>query len=392
LKLKLPSLDDLDVKGKRVLLRVDFNVPLKDGRVTDPMRIRAALPTIRRLLDGGATVIACSHLGRPKGKVDPKYSMAPVARLLADELQMPVRLTEAANGPPEDLETLKAGEVALLENLRFDPREEANDPAFAQELAALADAYVCDAFGAVHRAHASVAGVPALLPSAAGLLLQKEVEVLSTLLKSPKRPFVVVLGGAKVSDKLGIVKSLLERADNILIGGAMANTFLAAEGIDIGKSRIEADRLEEVKKILAAAREMGVQIALPDDVVVAEEFSEDAEGRVVDVMQIPGNAMALDIGPSTVYRFSEWIRISSTILWNGPMGVFEWENFATGTHEVAKLVANAEAFTVVGGGDSAAALAAFDLEGEVDHLSTGGGASLEFLEGRPLPGLVALSQ
>ena len=392
MKLKLPSLDDLDVKGKRVLLRVDFNVPLKDGRVTDPMRIRAALPTIRRLLDGGATVIACSHLGRPKGKVDPKYSMAPVARLLADELQMPVRLTEAANGPPEDLETLKAGEVALLENLRFDPREEANDPAFAQELAALADAYVCDAFGAVHRAHASVAGVPALLPSAAGLLLQKEVEVLSTLLKSPKRPFVVVLGGAKVSDKLGIVKSLLERADNILIGGAMANTFLAAEGIDIGKSRIEADRLEEVKKILAAAREMGVQIALPDDVVVAEEFSEDAEGRVVDVMQIPGNAMALDIGPSTVYRFSEWIRISSTILWNGPMGVFEWENFATGTHEVAKLVANAEAFTVVGGGDSAAALAAFDLEGEVDHLSTGGGASLEFLEGRPLPGLVALSQ
>ncbi|MEX2553907.1 MAG: phosphoglycerate kinase [Actinomycetota bacterium] len=392
MKLKLPSLDDLDVKGKRVLLRVDFNVPLKDGQVTDPMRIRAALPTIRRLLDGGATVIACSHLGRPKGKVDPKYSMAPVARLLADELQMPVRLTEAANGPAEDLETLGAGEVALLENLRYDPREEANDPAFAQELAALADAYVCDAFGAVHRAHASVAGVPALLPSAAGLLLEKEVKVLTRLLEGAKSPFVVVLGGSKVSDKLGIVKNLLGRADNILIGGAMANTFLAAEGIDIGKSRIEADRLEEVKKILAAAREVGVQIALPDDVVVAEEFSEDAEGRVVDVMQIPGNAMALDIGPSTVYRFSEWIRISSTILWNGPMGVFEWENFATGTREVAKLVAKAEAFTVVGGGDSAAALAAFDLEGEVDHLSTGGGASLEFLEGKPLPGLVALSQ
>jgi len=390
--LRLPSLDDLDLNGKRVLLRVDFNVPLKDGKVTDPMRIRAAVPTIRALVDHGASVICCSHLGRPKGKVDPKYSLTPVARQLADELQMSVRMTEAPNGPPEDLETLKAGEVALLENLRFDPREEANDPAFAQELASLADAYVCDAFGAVHRAHASVVGVPALLPSAAGLLLQKEVEVLSTLLKSPKRPFVVVLGGAKVSDKLGIVKSLLERADNILIGGAMANTFLAAEGIDMGKSRIEADRLEEVKKILAAAREVGVQIALPDDVVVAEEFSEDAEGRVVDVMKIPGNAMALDIGPSTVYRFSEWIRISSTILWNGPMGVFEWENFSNGTREVAKLVAKAEAFTVVGGGDSAAALAAFDLEGEVDHLSTGGGASLEFLEGRPLPGLVALSQ
>ena len=390
--MRLPSLDDLDLNGARVLLRVDFNVPLKDGKVTDPMRIRAAVPTIRALVDHGASVICCSHLGRPKGKVDPKYSLTPVARQLADELQMSVRMTEAPNGPPEDLETLKAGEVALLENLRFDPREEANDPAFAQELASLADAYVCDAFGAVHRAHASVVGVPALLPSAAGLLLQKEVEVLSTLLKSPKRPFVVVLGGAKVSDKLGIVKSLLERADNILIGGAMANTFLAAEGIDMGKSRIEADRLEEVKKILAAAREVGVQIALPDDVVVAEEFSEDAEGRVVDVMKIPGNAMALDIGPSTVYRFSEWIRISSTILWNGPMGVFEWENFSNGTREVAKLVAKAEAFTVVGGGDSAAALAAFDLEGEVDHLSTGGGASLEFLEGRPLPGLVALSQ
>jgi phosphoglycerate kinase len=390
--LKLPSLDDLDVNGKRVLVRVDFNVPLKDGKVTDPMRIRAALPTIRRLLDAGATVIACSHLGRPKGKVDPQYSLAPVARQLADELQMPVRLTEAANGPPEDLESLGAGEVALLENLRFDPREEANDPTFARELAALADVYVCDAFGAVHRAHASVAGVPALLPSAAGLLLEKEVNVLSKLLEGAKRPFVVVLGGSKVSDKLGIVKNLLGRADNILIGGAMANTFLAAEGIDIGKSRIEEDRLEEVKGILAAAREAGVQIALPDDVVVAEEFSEDAEGKAVDVGQIPANAMALDIGPNTVYRFSEWIRVSSTILWNGPMGVFEWENFSKGTREVAKLVAKAEAFTVVGGGDSAAALAAFDLEGEVDHLSTGGGASLEFLEGRPLPGLVALAE
>jgi phosphoglycerate kinase len=390
--LRLPSLDDLDLNGTRVLLRVDFNVPLKDGKVTDPMRIRAAVPTIRALVDHGASVICCSHLGRPKGKIDPKYSLTPVARQLADELQMSVRMTEAPNGPPEDLETLKPGEVALLENLRFDPREEANDPTFAQELASLADAYVCDAFGAVHRAHASVVGVPALLPSAAGLLLQKEVEVLSTLLKGAKSPFVVVLGGAKVSDKLGIVKNLLGKADNILIGGAMANTFLAAEGIDIGMSRIEEDRLEEVKGILTAAREAGVQIALPDDVVVAEEFSEDAEGRAVDVGQIPANAMALDIGPNTVYRFSEWIRVASTILWNGPMGVFEWENFSTGTREVAKLVAKAEAFTVVGGGDSAAALAAFHLEGEVDHLSTGGGASLEFLEGRPLPGLVALAE
>lgn len=390
--MKLPSLDDLDVKGKRVLLRVDFNVPLKEGKVTDPMRIRAALPTIHQLLDGGATVICCSHLGRPKGEVNPKYSLGPVARVLADELQTAVRLTDSPGGPAEDLESMQQGDVALLENLRFDPREEANDPGFAQELASLADVYVCDAFGAVHRAHASVAGVPALLPSAAGLLLEKEVKVLSTLLSGAKKPFVVVLGGSKVSDKLGIVRNLLGRADNILIGGAMANTFLAAQGHDVGSSRIEADRLEEVKDVLNAAEEAGVQMGLPDDVVVAQEFSENAEGTVVDLHQIPKDSMALDIGPSTVYRFGEWIRMASTILWNGPMGVFEWPAFEAGTREVAKLVAGAGAFTVVGGGDSAAALAQFGLEGGVDHLSTGGGASLEFLEGTPLPGLVSLSK
>ncbi len=309
-----------------------------------------------------------------------------------DLLGKPVRLTEAANGPAEDLEGMAPGDVALLQNLRYDPREEANDPEFSRELASLADAYVCDAFGAVHRAHASVAGVPALLPSAAGLLLQKEVEVLSTLLTKPERPFVVVLGGSKVSDKLGIVNNLLTKADNILIGGAMANTFLAAQGHDVGSSRIEADRLEEVKGVLKAAEEAGVKMGLPDDVVVAKEFSEDAEGTPVDVDRIPEDSMALDIGPSTVHRFGEWIRGASTILWNGPMGVFEWPAFEAGTREVAKLVAGAEAFTVVGGGDSAAALAQFGLEEGVDHLSTGGGASLEFLEGKPLPGLVALSE
>lgn len=389
--MKLPSLDDLDVRGKRVLVRVDFNVPLQDGRVSDPMRIRAALPTIRRLLERGATVICCSHLGRPKGEVDPRYSLAPVARQLADELGKAVRLTEAANGPAEDLQTLGEGEVALLENLRYDPREEANDPAFAQELAALAGAYVCDAFGAVHRAHASVAGVPALLPSAAGLLLEKEVKVLGALLEGASKPFVVVLGGSKVSDKLGIVNNLLGRADSILIGGAMANTFLAAAGIDIGSSRIEADRLDEVKQILAAAGEAGVEIALPVDVVVAGEFAESAIGTTVDVHEIPPNGMALDIGPRTVAKFSETIAAAATILWNGPMGVFEWSGFSTGTRRVAEAVAKTGAFTVVGGGDSAAALAAFGLEDEVDHLSTGGGASLEFLEGTPLPGLVALA-
>lgn len=390
--MKLPAIDSLDVNGKRVLVRVDFNVPLKAGKVTDDMRIRAALPTIRHLLDRGATVVCCSHLGRPKGKVDPEYSLEPVARALADLLQKPVRLTEAANGPPEDLESMNPGDVALLQNLRYDPREEANDPGFAAELAALADAYVCDAFGAVHRAHASVAGVPKLLPSAAGALLHKEVEVLSKLLTSPEQPFVVILGGSKVSDKLGIVKNLLGKADNILIGGAMANTFLAADGHDIGKSRIEAERLDEVKQILTEAKEVGVQIGLPNDVVVAKEFDEHAAASAVDVDQIPADSMALDIGPNTVYSFSEWIRVAKTVLWNGPMGVFEWENFSSGTKEVAKLVAEAEAFTVVGGGDSAAALAMFGLEGSVDHLSTGGGASLEFLEGRPLPGLEALNK
>ncbi|MEX2587194.1 MAG: phosphoglycerate kinase [Actinomycetota bacterium] len=390
--MKLPAIDSLDVNGKRVLVRVDFNVPLKDGKVTDDMRIRAALPTITHLLDRGATVICCSHLGRPGGQTDPKYSLEPVARALADLLQKPVRLTEAANGPPEDLEGMQPGDVALLQNLRYDPREEANDPAFSAELAALADAYVCDAFGAVHRAHASVAGVPELLPSAAGALLHKEVDVLSKLLGNPEQPFVVILGGSKVSDKLGIVKNLLGRADNILIGGAMANTFLAAQGHDIGKSRIEADRLDEVKQILVEAKEVGVQIGLPNDVVVATDFDENARATTVDVDQIPPDTMALDIGPNTVYSFSEWIRVAKTVLWNGPMGVFEWESFASGTKEVAKLVADAEAFTVVGGGDSAAALAMFGLEGNVNHLSTGGGASLEFLEGRPLPGLEALNK
>lgn len=388
--MSLPSLDDLDVKGKRVLLRVDFNVPLKDGKVTDPMRIRAALPTIRRLLDDGATVICCSHLGRPKGEVNPKYSLGPVARQLADDLQKPVRLTDSPAGPAEDLASMKEGDVALLENLRFDPREEGNDAEFSQQLASLADVYVCDAFGAVHRAHASVAGVPALLPSAAGLLLEKEVKVLSTLLGGAKKPFVVVLGGSKVSDKLGIVRNLLGKADSILIGGAMANTFLAARGTDIGNSRIEADRLDEVKEILAEAERANVEIVLPNDVVVAEEFSEDATGTVVPIDAIPANAMALDIGPNSSVAFTERIAGAATILWNGPMGVFEWANFSSGTRTVAEAVARAEAFTVVGGGDSAAALAMFHLESEVDHLSTGGGASLEFLEGTPLPGLVAL--
>ncbi|TMK53162.1 MAG: phosphoglycerate kinase [Actinobacteria bacterium] len=390
----MPSLDSLPVAGKRVLVRADLNVPLVDGpdgrEVADDTRLRASLPTIRALIDRKATVIVCSHLGRPGGERNPKYSLAPVATALSKLLRMKVRLTSTPTGPADELDGLGPDEIALLENLRYDPGEEANDKRFAARLAALADAYVDDAFGAVHRAHASVVGVAEQLPSAAGLLLQKEVDVLSRLVESPDRPFVLVLGGAKVSDKIGVVANFLRRADAILIGGAMANTFLAARGEKVGISRIEPDRLGEVRRTLASAAKAGVEVVLPSDVVVAEAFDEHAEPTVVSVNAIPDDRMALDIGPATAARFGAWVGRAATVLWNGPMGVFEWESFSNGTRDVAKAVASAKAFTVVGGGDSAAALAAFGLENDVSHLSTGGGASLEFLEGRELPGLKAL--
>jgi phosphoglycerate kinase len=391
---KLPSLDSLPVAGKRVLVRADLNVPLIDGPdgrvVADDTRLRASLPTIRALLDRRATVIVCSHLGRPKGEANPKYSLAPVAAALSNLLRMKVRLTSSPTGPADELDGLGPDEVALLENLRYDPGEEANDRKFAARLAALADFYVDDAFGAVHRAHASVVGVAEQLPSAAGLLLQKEVDVLSRLVESPDRPFVLVLGGAKVSDKIGVVANFLRRADAILIGGAMANTFLAATGESVGISRVEPDRLEEVRRTLAAASKAGVEVVLPSDVVVAEAFDEHAEPTVVPTNAIPDDKMALDIGPATAARFGTWVAKAATVLWNGPMGVFEWESFSNGTRAVAKAVAASQAFTVVGGGDSAAALAAFGLENDVSHVSTGGGASLEFLEGKELPGLKSL--
>lgn len=388
--MKLPSLASLPVSGRRVLVRADLNVPLSGGAVSDDTRIRASLPTIRALLDRKATVIVCSHLGRPKGAPEARYSLGPVAQALSDLLRMKVRLTSEPTGPAADLEGLGPDEVVLLENLRFDPGEEANDRRFAARLAGIADAYVNDAFGAVHRAHASVVGVPALLPSAAGLLLQREVDVLSRLCSSPERPFVVVLGGSKVSDKIGVVANLLRRADAILIGGAMANTFLAATGEEVGISRIEPDRLEEVRRTLATAAKAGVEIVLPTDVVVAGAFDEHAEPTVVGAHAIPEDKMALDIGPGSAQRFGAWIGRAATVLWNGPMGVFEWGSFSSGTRSVAEAVAACGAFTVVGGGDSAAALAAFGLSDSVSHLSTGGGASLEFLEGRELPGLQAL--
>jgi phosphoglycerate kinase len=388
--LKLPALDDLEVAGKRVLLRADLNVPLEGGRVADDTRVRASVPTIRALLDREAAVICCSHLGRPKGRVDPSLRMGPVAAALEKVLGSEILTTGEPAGPPETLEGLSTGRVALLENLRFDPGEESNDPAFAGRLAGLADAYVNDAFGAIHRAHASVVAVAGLLPKAAGLLLLKEVEALGRLLHEPPHPFVVVIGGAKVADKIGVVRKFIDKADSILIGGAMANTFLKAAGAEVGASKLEEDRLEEVTRALEAAGQAGAEVILPSDLVVVDRFEQSARGRVSDARRVPQGMMALDIGPETAERFAKTIAGAAAVLWNGPMGVFEWEQFAAGSRAVAEAVASCSGFTVVGGGDAVAALNEFGLADRISHVSTGGGASLEFLEGREMPGLEAL--
>jgi phosphoglycerate kinase len=388
-----------DVAGLRVFVRVDHNVPLEEGAVVDDARIRASLPTIRELLDGGASVIAASHLGRPKGHVKDELRLAPVAARLAELLGRDVQALDQVVGDDVTAvcDHLEPGEVVMLENLRFDPREEQNDRGFAEELAALADAYVDDAFGAVHRAHASVAALPELVlergaRAAAGRLLQHEVEALSRLLEDPERPYVAVLGGAKVSDKLGTIDSLVERVDALLIGGAMAFTFLAAEGGAIGDSLVEPDRFEDVRRARAHADERGVVIQLPDDVVVAAEAADDAKRETVPASAVPRGKRGLDIGPRTVEEFARTIADAKTILWNGPMGVFELEPFGAGTRGVATAIAGASAFSVAGGGDSLAAVKRYGLEEGFDHLSTGGGASLEFLEGRTLPGIEVLEE
>jgi phosphoglycerate kinase len=383
------SVRDLDVGGKRVLVRVDFNVPVKDGGVTDDTRIRRALPTIRHLLSEGARPILISHLGRPKGEPDPKFAMDPVAKRLEELLGEPVEKLDAAVGPEVEkaLDAPNGAGVVLLENSRFYPGETKNDPGLADQLAALADLYVDDAFGAAHRAHATTVGVAERLPAAAGLLLEEEIDYLDTVLEAPERPFVAILGGAKVSDKLGVIESLLGTADYLLVGGAMCFTLFKALGHEIGNSLVEDDYLEEAKRLMGEA---GDRLILPVDVVVADAIEEGSNFETVQVDAIPSGKMGLDIGPETVELFEGHILGASTVFWNGPMGVFEIDAFAKGTEGVARAVADSKATSVVGGGDSVAAVNKLGLEDEMSHISTGGGASLEYVEGKELPGVAVL--
>lgn len=385
---------DIDLTGKRVLLRCDLNVPLDKatGEITDDLRITASIPTIEYLLEQGAAVICCSHLGRPKGEVKPEMSLAPVARRMSELLGREVRMVGDVleSEARESAAALKSGEIILLENLRFHKEETKNDPEFAKALASLADIFVSDAFGTVHRAHASTAGVADYLPAVSGLLVAKELEVLGGALEEPKRPFAAILGGAKVSDKLGVIENLIDKADVIIIGGGMAYTFIKAEGGDIGISLCEEDKLDYVKEMKERAGKKGVKILLPQDTIAAKEFKADAEPVTVSTMAIGDGLMGLDIGPETVREFTEEIGRAGTVVWNGPMGVFEFENFAGGTRAVAEALANSDAISIVGGGDSAAAVRQMGLADRMTHISTGGGAALEFLEGKELPGITCL--
>ena len=386
------TIRDLDFQGKRVLVRVDFNVPLDDsGNVTDDTRIRAALPTISYLRERGAKVILCSHLGRPKGKASPGLRLEPVAEYLSGLLGAPVAMAPDAVGPEvaKMAADLQAGQVLLLENLRFHAGEEKNDPGFAQQLASLADIYVNDAFGTAHRAHASTEGVTRHLPAVAGLLMEKELDFLGTALEDPQRPFVAILGGAKVSDKIAVIERLLSLADQLLIGGGMANTFLKAKGLEMGDSLVEEEKLDVAADLLQKG---GDKLVLPVDAVIADRFAADAVAKTVPVEAVPAGWRILDIGPETLAQFAEILADAKTVVWNGPMGVFEFAPFAKGTFGVAEALAKLQgATTIIGGGDSAAAVAQSGLEDKMTHISTGGGASLDFLEGRELPGVVALN-
>jgi phosphoglycerate kinase len=383
------TIRDIDVKGKKVLVRVDFNVPLKDGGVGDDTRIRAALPTIQYLLDNGAAVILCSHLGRPKGGPDPKYSMKPVADYLGGLLKKPVAFAADCIGPDAEAaaKVLKPGEVLLLENTRFHPEEEKNDMGMAKQLASLADVFVNDAFGTAHRAHASTEGVTHFLPGVAGFLLEKEIKYLGQAVAEPKRPFVTIMGGAKISDKIGVIKNLLSKADAILIGGGMANTFFKAEGYPVADSLVEDEALETAKELLKIG---GSKLRLPVDVVLGDKFDAEAATKTIAVGPIPDGWRILDIGPETIKAYGKVIEAAGTVVWNGPMGVFEFPKFAVGTYGIAKEVAASKAISIIGGGDSVAAIQESGLSDKITHISTGGGASLEMLEGLELPGVAAL--
>ena len=388
------TVQDICVKGKKVLVRCDFNVPLDaDKNITDETRINAALPTIKYLLDNGAAVILCSHLGRPKGEFNMKYSLAPVAKRLSEKLGFEVKLASDVIG--ESAKALaaevKCGEAILLENVRFHAEEEKNDPDFAKALADMAEIYVSDAFGTVHRAHASTAGVAAYLPAVAGFLIGKELDFLGSAVEEPKRPFVAILGGAKVKDKIGVITNLIEKVDTLIIGGGMAYTFQKAMGKEIGKSLLDEERIELAKELMAKAEAKGVKLLLPIDNVCGNDFSNDCEMITVDAEEgIPADFEGMDIGPKSVELFSKAVKEAATVVWNGPMGVFEFENFAKGTLAVATAMAESEAITIIGGGDSAAAVTQMGLADKMSHISTGGGASLEFLEGKTLPGVACL--
>ncbi|TET36892.1 MAG: phosphoglycerate kinase [Planctomycetota bacterium] len=391
------TIDDIDIAGKRVLVRVDFNVPLApDGTVTDTLRMNAALPTIRKIIDSGAKCIIISHLGRPKGRTDVKYSLAPVAKKLAELLDMEITYVGECVGREveAEVEKIAPGSVMVLENLRFHPEEKKADENFAMELAELADVYINDAFGTAHRAHASTTVIARYLPSAAGYLIKKELEFFGKALSDPVRPFVAILGGAKVSDKLALIENLLDKVDALIVGGGMAYTFLLAQGHPVGSSLLEPDLIEKALEIIAAFKEKGKDFLLPVDLVLAEEIADDAKTEITDLPEVPDGMMGLDIGPKTIQLFSEKIKSAKTIVWNGPMGVFEKEPFAVGTRSLCRALADLDsvkdAVTIIGGGDTAAAVRQFGYAEKMSHISTGGGASLKLLEGKELPGIAAL--
>ncbi|MFC7688172.1 phosphoglycerate kinase [Ureibacillus sp. GCM10028918] len=387
------TMNDVEVKGKRVFVRVDFNVPMENGEITDDTRIRAAIPTIKQLVESGAKVVLASHLGRPKGEVNEDMRLTQVGKHLSELIgKQVIKLDESIGAEVENtVATMQEGDIVLLENVRFHKGEEKNDEELSKSFAKLADIYVNDAFGAAHRAHASTEGIAKHIPAVSGLLMEKELDVLGKALSNPERPFTAIIGGAKVKDKIGVIENLLDKVDHLIIGGGLSFTFIKAQGHSIGKSLLEEDKIDLAKSFIEKAKEKGVQLHMPIDAVIANEFSKDAETKTVDIEEIPEDWMGLDIGPKTAEHYASIIKDSKLIIWNGPMGVFEMDKFANGTKTVAQAMADTEGYTIIGGGDSAAAVEKFEVASQMNHISTGGGASLELMEGKALPGIVSLN-